>query len=349
MTQPRRLGFFSRLLDDAPPPERYRLGAEQIVEAERLGFQSAWVAQHHFHADEGGMPAPLVFLANVAARTSAIRLGTGIITLPLENPLRMAEDTAVLDAMCNGRLEVGVGPGGTPSAFAAFGLDSAQRGEILARNLAVVLDTWRGGTLAGEDNHLYPEARHLPERVWQATFSVEGGARAGAAGDGLLLSRTQPRTPQAPFATLADIQQPIVGAYLAALPPGRAPRILGSRSVFVHRDRARARALAEIGIERFIARMQSIGRPVPGRTLDEVMAAFDMHVGTPEDVIASLQADRTLDRVTEIACQVHPIDPPHELILRSLELVATEVAPALGLAMRGARRIPAESRVHEHV
>ncbi len=87
-----RLGFFTRVLDQAAPPERYRLGLEQIVHADRLGFDTAWVAQHHFHEDEGGLPAPLVFLAHAAARTSRIRLGTGIITLPLEMPLRVAED-----------------------------------------------------------------------------------------------------------------------------------------------------------------------------------------------------------------------------------------------------------------
>ena len=55
-----------------------------------------------------------------------------------------------------------------------------------------------------------------------------------------------------------------------------------------------------------------------------------MHVGTPEDVIASLSADSTLARVTDLVCQVHSVDPPHAAILRSIELVATEVAPALG-------------------
>ena len=79
----RRLGFFSRLLDKATASERYALATEQIVNAERHGFDSAWVAQHHFHEAEGGLPAPLVFLVHVAAQTRSIRLGTGIITLPL--------------------------------------------------------------------------------------------------------------------------------------------------------------------------------------------------------------------------------------------------------------------------
>src|SRR6202789_1804816 len=93
-TGPRRLGFFTRLLDQAAAGERYRLATEQIVHAERLGFDSAWVAQHHFDGDEGGLPAPFVFLAHVAAHTSRIRLGTGIVTLPLEEPARRAGEAA---------------------------------------------------------------------------------------------------------------------------------------------------------------------------------------------------------------------------------------------------------------
>src|SRR5580704_2615912 len=126
-TKSKRLGFFTRLLDETSPAERYRLATEQIVHAERHGFDSAWVAQHHFHEAEGGLPAPFVFLAQVAARTTRIRLGTGIVTLPLENPVRVAEDAAVLDLMCGGRLEVGIGPGGNLSAYDAFGLDSTER------------------------------------------------------------------------------------------------------------------------------------------------------------------------------------------------------------------------------
>jgi len=65
-------------------------------------------------------------------------------------------------------------------------------------------------------------------------------------------------------------------------------------------------------------------------TLDALIARQDVHVGTPSDVIASLRADRTLAQVTDLACQVHSVDPPHRHILRSIELIATEVAPALG-------------------
>lgn len=331
-TTPRkRLGFFTRLLDDVPAGARYHYAAEQIAAAERFGFDSAWVAQHHFHADEGGLPAPLVFLAHVAAQTSRIRLGTGVITLPLENPIRVAEDAAVLDLLSCGRVEIGFGTGGTPSSFTAFGLESAQRADVFARHLGIVLDAWAGRSLAGGDQ-LYPTAPQLLDRIWQATFSVAGGERAGRAGDGLMLSRTQPRSAQRPDGSLADLQHPIIDAYLAALPAHRAPRILGSRSLFVADSRVEALRLAEIGLRRGAERLIASGLKPAGNSLADLIAAFDVHVGTPEDVIESLRADTTLDRVTDLVFQVHSIDPPHPLILRSIELIATKVAPALGWA-----------------
>jgi putative FMN-dependent luciferase-like monooxygenase len=327
--QPKRLGFFTRLLDEASAGERYRLAAEQIIHAERHGFDSAWVAQHHFHEAEGGLPSPLVFLSHVAARTSRIRLGTGIITLPLENPVRVAEDAVVLDLLSGGRLEVGVGTGGTPSSFTAFGLDSANRSEVYDRNLAVVRDAWDGRPLNGGDA-LYPAAPGLNDRVWQATFSVGGGIRAGKAGDGLMLSRTQPRPKDAPRTSLADIQHPIIDAYLGALPEGREPRIVASRSLFVADSRDEALRLAEKGLRRVVADFAAKGHVIPGDALVDIIAALDTHVGTPEDVIESLSRDTTLPRVTDLVFQVHSVDPPHEYILRSIELIASQVAPALG-------------------
>lgn len=339
-----RLAFFTRLLDAAPAAERYRLAAEQIVHAESLGFNTAWVAQHHFHEHEGGLPSPFVFLGHLAARTARIRLGTGIVTLPLELPVRVAEDAIVLDLLSAGRLELGVGNGGNPTAFAGFELDDAQRNDLFIRNLARLRDALAGKPIAGGDT-LYPSQPSLTDRIWQATFSVSGGARAGHAGDGLMLSRTQPRPPASPHATLAELQDPIIDAYLAALPPGRAPRIVASRSVFVAETRADALRLADVGLRTAVRRFIDRGHRVPGDNLTDLIRAFDVHAGTPDDVIASLRTDRTLARATDLAVQVHSIDPPHAWILRSIKLVAQEVAPAFGWrpARDQARRAGVES------
>ena len=325
----KQIGFFTRVLDDVPPAERYRLAIEQIRHAERFGFASAWVAQHHFDGQEGGIPSPFVFLADAAARTSTIRLGTGILTLALEHPLRAAEDAAVLDVMSGGRLELGLGTGGSPGSFAAFGHAGADRGDIFGRHIETFLAALRGQRLEG-DVSLYPAVPDLTRRIWQATFSAAGGARAGAAGDGLMLSRTQPRPAGSPDLRLADIQKPIIDAYLGALPEGVEPRIVASRSVFVADSRSEALRLAEAGLGRWAARAAARGQAVPGGSLADIIRASDLHVGTAADVTESLAADDTLARATHVAVQVHSADPPHPQILRSIELFAIRVAPALG-------------------
>lgn len=301
----KRIGFFTRLLDDTTAQQRYRLATEQIQHAERNGFDSAWIAQHHFHEHEGGLPSPLLFLAHVAAHTRTIRLGTAIITLAMENALRVAEDAAVLDLLSHGRLEVGLGSGGTPTSFLPFGLTIEQRASVFADHLHQLLSAWRGDTLAHPDNHLYPAAPTLAQRVWIATFSVDGAARAGQAGHGLMLSRTQPRPADQPNLALDQMQNPMIDAYLAALPAGVAPRILASRTVFVADSTDYARRLAEPNV------------------------IADAHYGDAESVLASLLADSTLQRATDISFQVHSIDPPHADILRSIELIAEYIAPAL--------------------
>ena len=131
-------------------------------------------------------------------------------------------------------------------------------------------------------------------------------------------------------ASLADIQNPMLDAYLEALPKGREPRILASRTVFVADDRKEAMRLAEIGLSRMRHRLAATGNLSSGNLVGDLIAAMDVHIGTPDEVIASLQADTTLQRATDLTMQVHSIDPPHPYILRSIELFAAEVAPALG-------------------
>nr|WP_279185131.1 putative FMN-dependent luciferase-like monooxygenase [Acetobacter syzygii] len=323
------IGFFTRLLDNVPAEERYALAAEQINKAEALGFDTAWVAQHHFHGDEGGLPALFPFLSYVAARTQRIRLGTGVVTLTMENPVRVAEDAVVTDILSNGRLEVGFGSGGTPRSYEAFGQQFAQRHALMDRNLGIVKAAWKGEALPGQ-NHLWPAGRGLELRSWQATFSAVGAEKAGAAGDGLMLSRTQPRPQGRTDASLADIQIPLIEAYLKNLPAHVAPRIMASRSVFVADDRSLALDFARTGLLRQVEKFRASGHTIDDSSVESLLRTFDVHLGTPEEVVRSLSADRALGHATEVTIQVHSVDPPHSFILRSLELFATQVAPALG-------------------
>lgn len=131
---------------------------------------------------------------------------------------------------------------------------------------------------------------------------------------------------------LADIQDPMVDAYLAALPAGVAPRILASRTVFVVDDRADGLRFAEIGLRRYQARLAERGHASAEHLpVEELIRRQDVHLGTPEEVIASLRTDSVLRRATDLAVQVHSVDPPHPFVLRSIELMARAVAPGLGI------------------
>jgi putative FMN-dependent luciferase-like monooxygenase len=338
-----RLGFFTRLLEDASPAQRYRFALEQIETAERFGFHSAWVAQHHFSAAEGGLPSPLVFLSHAAARTSAIRLGTAIITLPMENAVRVAEDAAVLDVLSAGRFEIGLGSGGNPKSFPAFGTSFEDRREVFAVNLDS-LRTLLSGQALPTEHLLYPglgsaagegraAATGLADRLWQATFSARGAGAAGAAGDGLMLSRTQPRPEENTDASLDEVQLPVIDTYLSQLPEGVAPRILASRTAVVAdaEDLPKLREITEPALRAEANRL--VGYDTSSLSLDELLVATDTYLGTPEQVVERLSADRVLDRVTDVSFQVHSVPATNEVALRSIELLATEVAPTLGLAV----------------
>ena len=103
---------------------------EQIIEVEKLGFDQAWVTEHHFGGYGGTLPHPPTFLAAAAQMTSRIRLGVAVAVLPLHNPLDLAESYAMADVISNGRIDFGIGKGSEPVEYRKFG---ASRDEATAR------------------------------------------------------------------------------------------------------------------------------------------------------------------------------------------------------------------------
>ena len=82
-----------------------------LADSETLGFDSLWANEHHFDSYGGLIPSPATFLAALSQRTSHVRLGTSIVVLPLNNPIAIAEQLAMVDLMSGGRLEFGIGRG----------------------------------------------------------------------------------------------------------------------------------------------------------------------------------------------------------------------------------------------
>ncbi|MBV9329524.1 MAG: LLM class flavin-dependent oxidoreductase [Chloroflexi bacterium] len=319
-----RLGFLTHLHVGADAADSYRIALDLFQAAEDLGYDSGWVAQHHFLNGGGRMPSTLTFLAAVADRTRRIGLGTAIVILPLEDPVRLAEDAAVVDTLSAGRLQLGLGTGSDPLTFAAFGSDLESRRARYAAGFQTLRQALRGEPIRGSDAHLYPPARALDERIWESTLSRESGTRIGQHGSGLLLARTAFMSDE----PTDQNQLPVARAYLDAGPA--APRIGLSRAVYPAADRRTAMAELDSGVSEYVDGMIRRGFFPVGLTQETYYARSHIHYGHPEEVVRSLNGDVVLPLATELICQVHPGHPTPKQMLAALERTAREVAPALG-------------------
>lgn len=322
-----RLGFLTHLHVGHDARDSYRIALDLFAAAEELGYDSGWVAQHHFLNGGARLPSTLTFLAAAAERTRRIQLGTAIVILPLEDPIRVAEDAAVVDTISGGRLQLGLGTGGDPLTFAAFGRDLDSRRERFADGVRVIHDVLAGGQVNGTAAQLYPPAPTLTRRIWESTLSPTGATRAAANADGLLLARTAFMSSEA-----TDVAQlPVAHTYMREWAERTTrPRIGLSRAVYPAADRQTAIAHMASGVADYAATMVERGFFPPALSQAETFVRSHIHYGHPEQVVESLRADRLLPLTTELICQVHPGHPTPDQILKALERIATEVAPALG-------------------
>ncbi|MCC7366482.1 MAG: LLM class flavin-dependent oxidoreductase [Dehalococcoidia bacterium] len=114
---------------------------DQVQWADQNGFTSLTLAEHHF-SDDGYMPNPVVVAAAAAARTKRLRLGISLVLLPLHHPVRLAEDTAMVDIFSGGRLDLTVGAGYRPVEYEGFGLSMKQRGGRMEEGVEILKRCW---------------------------------------------------------------------------------------------------------------------------------------------------------------------------------------------------------------
>jgi alkanesulfonate monooxygenase SsuD/methylene tetrahydromethanopterin reductase-like flavin-dependent oxidoreductase (luciferase family) len=180
-----------------PPPwrrpwqELYAETLDTIAWTEQAGFDGAWVPEHHL-AEDGYMPAPLVALAAIAARTRRMRIGTGIALAPLYHPVRFAEECAVLDHLSGGRLEVGLAIGYRQRESRAYGADFTKRGRLFDEWLEVVTRLWAGDEVDFEGRFfnlqgariMPPATRRIP--LYIGSFTDKSMERVARYGDGFI-------------------------------------------------------------------------------------------------------------------------------------------------------------------
>ncbi len=173
----------------------YREAMEQIELADKLGFSTVWMVEHHFRVERSHCSAPELFLAAAAQRTTNIRMGQGVTLLPkpFNHPVRVAERTAVLDILSNGRVEFGTGRS-TLFEQDGFGIDPKETVAMWEEAIHIIPKMWMQDTFSHKGKYWEVKERSiLPKPVqdphppiWTAATSDERQIRAGEMGIGTL-------------------------------------------------------------------------------------------------------------------------------------------------------------------
>jgi alkanesulfonate monooxygenase SsuD/methylene tetrahydromethanopterin reductase-like flavin-dependent oxidoreductase (luciferase family) len=178
-----------------PHTQVYREMLEQVELAEELGFDSAWLIEHHFKED-GECPSVLLTAAAMAARTRRIKIGTAMLLLPLHRPVRVAEDVAVLDNIANGRFILGVAAGYRPIEFEGLGEGRKGREARMEEQLEILIKSWTMDSFAYSGKHYqFPEISVMPKPaqkphppIWIGASTEGGFCRAAKWADALCSS-----------------------------------------------------------------------------------------------------------------------------------------------------------------
>jgi alkanesulfonate monooxygenase SsuD/methylene tetrahydromethanopterin reductase-like flavin-dependent oxidoreductase (luciferase family) len=135
-------------IEEARPGVTAADGYREIIElvdaAEALGLDGVWLGEIHFNPSRSFLSAPLVVAAAIAARTRRVRVGTAVQVIPLDHPLRIAEEAATVDQISRGRLELGVGRSGAPRAYDVLGIPYGESQARFREALEVIREAWTG-------------------------------------------------------------------------------------------------------------------------------------------------------------------------------------------------------------
>jgi len=323
-----------------PLQDLYREHLEESVLAEQLGFDAVWASEHHFSEDAWN-PSPITFLAAVAARTARVRIGTYVLLLPFHNPVRVAEDIAVLDNISGGRVDLPVGVGSAVEEFRTFGIGFDERLGRTFEALRIIERCFAGEEFSHKGKYYeFPNVRMTTTPVqrpgppiWVASMgdqSVAWTARRGyhlAAGAGrghakyeeLLVQyghdRSKCRVASIPLRVhLAETREQAWNEAEAGL------------HQVLHLYRARVDLQSATSAAGVLDELPAIGmfRNVPG--IGHRGTPFV--VGTPDEVGRALEAYRD-KRLSHLSLNFHQPGMETSAVRRSMEMFARELMPSV--------------------
>jgi alkanesulfonate monooxygenase SsuD/methylene tetrahydromethanopterin reductase-like flavin-dependent oxidoreductase (luciferase family) len=180
--------------------EVYAEAIEQIELADRLGYHGVWVVEHHFLPEFSHSPRPEIFLGYIAARTRNLRIGHGVVVLPIQHPVRVAEGIATLDILSGGRVEFGTGRGLSPLELRSFGVDPADTRAMWEEALAMMKDIWAADIFEHQGRYWqFPPRPVIPKPIqqphpplWMAGTQPDSFRIAGQKGIGILALNAGP-------------------------------------------------------------------------------------------------------------------------------------------------------------
>lgn len=345
--------FFLMQRDDAWSEEAvYDAEVAQMLAAEEHGFGSVWIAEHHF-SDYGLCPAPPVLAAYVAARTRRLRVGMGISLLPLHDPLKLAEELAVLDQASGGRLDVGIGRGGGRHEYHTFGAEQEESRERVEEGIALMRACWTGEELdfAGRFRavtgvRVTPRPRQRPHPpLYIAANSADTSLIAARLGLPTLSSFFIPapelRRRREAFRTEAlaaghsegavqELLDRSWGMRVVHVAPDRATAVAATRAPFMgYQERLVGRRAVESRVGARDERGQSV---TPARPFEEYLDTGMVILGSPDEVVDGLGRYLEETGYHRLMVLIALAGLPAADAFRAMDLFAARVMPQLASA-----------------
>lgn len=309
----------------------------RLIEAyDRAGFATYQIAEHHA-TPLTVAPAPSVFLAAVAQRTTRMRFGPMVYVLPLYHPIRLIEEICMLDQMSGGRLDLGYGRGISRFELSYFGIDPDKSrdisDEILACVLAGLADgdrlNFKGKHFSFDDVplHISPvQTPHPP--LWTGVGSMDGAARSGAKGENILTN--------SPLDSAADMMARYKEAFYATRDEATPlPRMAVCRHMYIAETDSEAEAVMREAYaawyNHFVALWRIHGAaPVVAQYTDnfEETCARDLLIfGTPDKVREEIERYLETSGTNYFTCRFAYGSLSYEQSRRALDLFTEEVMP----------------------